>query len=110
MTDISQLTPQDFEPLIGQAFFVSSDFGQVALTLDNIKHGSEATLRDSPVEIEGRVLPPRRAFSLTLEGPREPLLEAQIYRMQMPGIGGVELFVSPFRQDADCTLYEIGFS
>lgn len=80
------------------------------MRLDNVKLLSEATRRDNHLEIDGRVLPPRQAFALTLEGPREPLLYQGVYEIAFPDLGTHLLFVSPFRQDHDCTLYEIAFS
>lgn len=110
MIDLAQLTPQSFEPLIGKDFVVMGPHGEVALSLDNIKHGSAATLRDASVEIDGVVLPPRQAFALTLEGPLEPLLASQAYDIRVPELGEMMLLLSPFRQDQNCTLYEIAFS
>ncbi|WGW02977.1 DUF6916 family protein [Tropicibacter oceani] len=110
MIDLAALTPQDFEPLVGKGFVVRGDEGALVLTLDNIKLLSEATIRDSHIEIDGKVLPPRRAFSLVLEGPREPLLDGCMHEVEIPGLGQAALFVSPFRQDQTCALYEINFS
>jgi hypothetical protein len=110
MTDIAHLTPPDFEPLIGQDIVVSTETGEVRLKIDNIKHGSAATLRDNHLEVDGVVLPPRQAFALTLEGPREPILPSMMYAMQLPQMGELHLFLSAFRQDHNCVLYEITFS
>lgn len=110
MTDIAQLLPADFEPLIGQDIVVTTEHGQVRLKIDNIKHGSAATLRDNHVEIDGVVYPPRQAFAVTLEGPHEPVIPSMMYPMQIPQMGEMHLFISAFRQDHDCVLYEIAFS
>ena len=109
MIDIADMTHETFAPLVGQMLVVAGPSGPVEMRLDNVKLLSEATRRDNRVEIDGRVLPPRRAFALTLEGPREPVLGQATYGVDFPGLGQYALFVSPFRQDHDCALYEIPF-
>lgn len=109
MTDIAALLPEDFEPLVGKPLTLSVDGGDFTLMLDNIKRMSAGTKRDNHIEIDGKVLPPRQAFALTLEGPREPVLSPQAYEFDLPGLGKAALFMSPFRQDHDCTLYEVLF-
>jgi len=110
MTDIPHLSPQDFDPLIGQGFVVVGEHGELTVTLDNVKHWPGATLRDTHVEIDDVVLPPRLPFSLTLEGPAEPVLPSQTYEFRIPELGDMILMMSPFRQDQTCTLYEITFN
>lgn len=108
--DLIAADHDSFAPFVGTVFTAAAPAGPVALTLDNVKLLSEATRRDNRVEIDGREHPPRRAFSLTFEGPTEPVLPQGIYRLEHPGCGTLELFLSPFRQDRDCMLYEAGFS
>lgn len=108
MTDLALLKPTDFEPLCGCA--VAVEGVPVTLTLDNVKEHGPHTRRDGHIEIGGRVLPPRQAFALVLEGPREPLLGQGTYGLDFPGLGTLGLFMVPFRQDATCTLYEITFN
>lgn len=108
--DIAGMTHETFAPLVGQTLVLRADEVTLELLLDNVKLLSEATRRDNHLEIDGQVLPPRRAFALTLEGPREPLLHQGVYEIGFPGLGTHLLFVSPFRQDHDCALYEIAFS
>ena len=110
MTDPADMTPEMFEPLIGEAVTVAGPEGAFALRLDNIRQGSEHTMRDGEVEIDGRLLPARRAFSLALEGPRDPVLAKGCYPVDLPGVGEMVLFVSPFHRDQRRTLYEIGFN
>ena len=64
-------------------------------------------LRD---EIDGKVIPPRSAFALTFEGPRAPILKQAMYQMSHAELGDISLFLSPFRQDASCALYESVFN
>ena len=110
MTEVAELTHKDFEGLVGQAISVFGDFGEVLLTLDSIKLYSEASRRDNHLEIDGKVLPPRDAFALTLEGPLDPQLAPQTYEVLFPGMARMSLFLSPFRQEQSCMLYEIAFS
>ena len=108
--DLTTVTHETFAPYVSTVFTVETEAGPVELTLDNIKLRSEATIRDNRVEIDGVVYPPRRAFALTFEGPREPVLSPQVYAFSHPLIGRLEMFLSGFRQDADCMLYESSFS
>jgi hypothetical protein len=108
--DLNTATHETFRPFVGSVFSVSAASGPVELTLDNVKLASEATIRDSHVEVDGVVLPPRRAFALTFEGPQTPVLHQGIYPLDHPEIGRLDLFLVPFRQDAVCSLYESVFS
>lgn len=110
MTDIADLTHDSFSGLVGTTVTVLTRLGPVALTLDNIKLFSQTTLRDNHLEIDGKVLPPRRAFALTLEGPLEPELPPDTYEIEIGDLGKMVLFLSAFRRDQTCMLYEIAFS
>lgn len=103
-------THETFAPFVGQRFTVQGPGGPLPLVLDNVKLFSEATRRDNHLEIDGVVYPPRRAFALTLEGPKDPLLPDAIYTVDLPGGDRLDLYVKPFRQDHDCTLYEVVFN
>jgi len=98
------------QPHCGQEFTVMAPDGAVVLVLDNVKLLSEATKRDNKLVIDGRELPPRRAFSLTFEGPHDPVLPPRTYPVSHATLGQFDMFLSAFRQDQDCTLYEAGFS
>lgn len=108
--DLITATAETFRPHVGTAFTCDSDAGPVVLRLDNIKVFEGSTIRDNHLEIAGVVYPPRKAFALTLIGPREPLLRQGLRVLAHPGLGPLTLFVSPFRQDHDCTLYESVFN
>ncbi|MGB6229677.1 MAG: hypothetical protein WBF53_06070 [Litorimonas sp.] len=99
-------THEDFEPLVGSAFAFETSSGPVDLMLDNIVMHSELYMRDSTVEIEGFVIPPRRGFALTFVGPHDPMLQSLTYSVTHPETGRIDLFLSAFRQDQDATLYE----
>ncbi|PWK60649.1 DUF6916 family protein [Roseicyclus mahoneyensis] len=108
--DLVTATADSFRPHIGQDFTVNSVAGPLVLRLDNIKIFEGSTVRDNHLEIGGVVYPPRKAFALTLIGPREPVLRPGLMALSYPHIGPLTLFVSPFRQDHDCTLYEAVFN
>ena len=108
--NLMNATEETFEPFIGSAFVFETDFGRVELTLDNIKAFPSSTVRDNHLEIDGEVVPPRKAFALTFVGSREPVLPSSTYKVTHETTGTFDLFLSPFRQDHDCMLYESTFN
>lgn len=108
--DLITATAETFRPHVGQRFTVDSVAGPVILTLDNIKVFEGSTIRDNHLEIGGVVYPPRKAFALTFEGPRDPVLRQGMMTLHHQDIGALTLFVSPFRRDHDCALYETVFN
>ena len=110
MTDLEQITYDNFSGIVGEQITVAATDASIKMKIDNVKLHSQGSMRDSHVEIDGRTLPPRRAFTLTLEGPRDPLLPQGNYEMDFPGHTRMVLFMAPFRQEHDCTLYEIIFA
>ncbi|WP_136442428.1 DUF6916 family protein [Pacificoceanicola onchidii] len=110
MIDLATLAPGHFEPLTGKSITVTAGGESVSMTLDNVKSLGAKTKRDSHLEIDGKVIPPREAFVIVIEGPREPVVDQGVYAIDFPELGTLELFMVPFRQDHSCMLYEIGFS
>lgn len=108
--DLATADAETFRPHLGEVFKVASTLGQIDLTLDNIKHFAGSTVRDAEVVMDGTVLLPRKAFALTFVGPRDPVLQAGLARMENPRTGPLTLFISPFRRDRDCMLYESVFN
>jgi hypothetical protein len=108
--DLVTATADTFRPHVGQSFTVATTAGPVTLVLDNVKVFEGSTIRDNRVEVGGLLHPPRKAFALTFEGPREPVLAPRQMDLTHPTLGHLPLFVSPFRQDHDCTLYEAVFN
>jgi len=112
--DIGFAESSDFEPYVGKVFTILLDDREVPVTLDNVKVLRGSDVRDTVVKIDGVELPPRQAFALTFEGPLEPQLGQGIYTFRLPKLGETEqelaLFLSPFRRDAACMLYESVFN
>jgi len=49
-------------------------------------------------------------FSMTLAGPRAPLLPQGTYPVRHPELGIIQLFLVPAAQDAESTQYEVTFN
>jgi hypothetical protein len=101
---------ETFRPYLGETFTVASTLGPVELVLDNIKSFAGSGVRDAEVVVDGTVLPPRVAFALTFVGPLDPVLESGLAPLDNPRAGALTLFLSPFRRDRDCMLYESVFN
>ncbi len=108
--DLADLTPETMSPYVAQSFGVETSMGEVSLTLDNVKIFEKSDIRDNVLEIDGRELPARKAFALTFEGPIDPQLESDSYKVTHETLGTFALFLSPFRRDRDCMLYEAVFN
>jgi len=108
--DLITATSSDFEPFVGQKFYIDLDEGPIELVLDNVKINKDPSVRDNHLEIGDVFYPPRQSFALTFEGPREPILVSKVYSVRNDQIGDMELFISAFRQDHDCMLYESVFN
>ncbi len=108
--DLITATHETFAPFVSHQFAVQRPDGVVMLTLDNVKifHGS--TVRDNELVIDGVLYPPRKAFALTWEGPVEPELPPGTYDIHNDQTGVMTLYVSPFRKDQTCMLYESVFN
>ncbi len=108
--DLITATHETFEPFVAQKFTVTTGDGDIELLLDNVKifHGS--MIRDNELVIDGVLYPPRKAFALTWEGPRDALLPSGMHCVAHPELGQLDLFIKPFRQDHDCILYETVFN
>lgn len=97
--DIATLTPESFEPLIGETVTVTTTEGSMELRITRVEPRGDAPE-------EGM----RAPFTLTLVGPVAPILEQGAWPMSLPGLGETALFLSPFAQVGDETRYEINFS
>ncbi|MBK7470653.1 MAG: hypothetical protein IPI73_08515 [Betaproteobacteria bacterium] len=98
MNDV--LKPTDFSSLTA------------ALTM-NVKIGEAISTLEFAV-LDVRPHPPHRhreaPFSVTLSGPRDPLLPQGTYPVRHPELGVLQLFLVPASQDATSTTYEVTFN
>lgn len=53
---------------------------------------------------------PREPFSLLFRGPKEPILPQQVYHLEHPRLGSVELFLVPVGPDTVGMQYEAVFT
>lgn len=94
------LKPEDFASLTGP-LTISVKVGEVItvieLTVLAVQRRPPHRFRDAP-------------FSLTLSGPRNPLLPQGTYAVQHPDLGIIELFMVPLSQGAQSTQYEVTFN
>ncbi|MGI3187460.1 DUF6916 family protein [Nioella aestuarii] len=89
--DLISATRESFSDFVGQRFDVQTESNSLSLLLDNVKIFQGSTVRDNHIEIDGVFYPPRKAFALTWEGPREPILASGIYSVTHPETGKLEL-------------------
>lgn len=99
--DIATLTAETLEPLVGEVVEVDTSEGKLALRLDKVEPHPGANARTGAA---------RAGFTMTLSGPLSPMLEQGAWQMSLPGLGGAALFLSPFSQTQEATLYEIVFN
>ena len=87
--DLLELSRATFERLVGSDFRVLVDETRsVSVKLVQCRALPPASQRDDPAI---RAEP----FSLLFKGPRELVLEQQIYRLEHPDLGSLELFLVP---------------
>ncbi|WP_049643247.1 DUF6916 family protein [Candidatus Rhodobacter oscarellae] len=108
--NVARASEDIFKPLVRDTFRVAVGSQTIELTLDNIKIFENSGVRDTKVVVEGVEIPAKKAFALTLEGPREPVLDPTIYALSHDTLGTMQVYMSPFRQDATSTLYEVVFN
>jgi hypothetical protein len=92
------VTLAHFQPLVGSAF---------TLQLDDATRLSAQLIEARPghyANPEGRA-----PFSLTFEGPHEPVLPQRIYRLGHAQLGSLELFLVPVARSATGLHYEAVF-
>ena len=99
-------TSDSFAPFVKETFVFKTEVGDIELVLHNVKLYPDTHKRDAVVEIDGVEIPARQPFSLTWEGPREPVVPQGNYEVSHPVAGSITLMVKPFMQDARNTVYE----
>jgi len=96
-TPLEQLTPADFQALVGQRFTVVQNEGDLALELAAV-----------------RALPPhaRRAepFALLFQGPRHPVLPQRIHVLAHGELGAIPMFLVPVQGGGEGVAYEAIFN
>jgi len=101
---LDRLTSGDFSPYLHQTF--------------RIHAGSPVPLDVELIEVSELGLDPandeevlrRRAFSIVLRGPREPLLPQRIYEVEHEELGTLGLFLVPIGPDREGMRYEAVFT
>lgn len=94
--DSSAPTLGDFSARVGRDFAIATDAGSVSLAL-------EAAEPLGAGERHGG------AFELLFRGPREPVLEQAVHRMEEGG-DSFEIFIVPIAQDDAGTRYQAIFN
>ena len=108
--NIADVDQHTFEPFVGREFTVVFDDGELVLKLDNIKVFERSGKRSFAVVADGEEILPRQPFALTWEGPLDPELRADNYRITHPDTGEMVLYLSPFMREPGAMLYESVFS
>ena len=96
---LDKVTKDTFQPVQGDVF-------QLAL-------GPDQTIPLELTAVRGtglQGLADREQFSLHFRGPSAPALPQQIYRLEHPALGALEIFLVPIRHDAGGMIYEAVFT
>jgi hypothetical protein len=96
---LSQLTHAHFADRLQEAFLI--DLGSSTLEVELI-----AAELLGPVPESGR----RKPFSVVFQGPKEPVLPQQIYRLEHPEMGTLEVFLVPIGPNTKGQRYELVFT
>lgn len=107
--DLVTADEESFRPFVGETFTIKALI-DVPLTLDNIRTFINPSLRDKRVIVNDVELPVRKPFALTFTGPLDRELASDSFIVSHPELGEFALFLSPFRRDHDCMLYESLFN
>jgi hypothetical protein len=100
MTDLADLTADDFSPHAGSRYWLHPGGGAepIPLELVEVKAGGRALRRN------------RQAFSLVFRGPLRPSVPQAIYRLEHDAMGALDLFLVPITPDPQGALYEAVFT
>jgi Domain of unknown function (DUF6916) len=100
MTDLADLTANDFSPHAGSRFLLHHRGGgePISLELVEVNAGAQALRRG------------RQAFSLLFRGPLRPGLPQSIYRLEHEAMGALEIFLVPMTPEPAGALYEAVFT
>ena len=96
---LSHLTHADFTDRLHETFRI--DLGSSTLEVELI-----AAELLGPAPETGR----REPFSVLFQGPKEPILPQQIYRLEHPQMGTLEVFLVPIGPNPKGQRYELVFT
>ena len=101
---LDTLTSADFSPYLNQTFRIHAESSRSleAELIEVSELGPDPT-RDEEVLR-------KRAFSIVLRGPREPLLPQRIYQVEHEELGMLGLFLVPIGPDGEGMRYEAVFT
>jgi hypothetical protein len=95
-----RLSTETFVPALGTAFATHTDAGPLDLTLTAVdtreQHSPDAPAGWQP-------------FTLTFEGPVDPILVQRTYRMDSDVVGSHDVFLVPVGRDDKATRYQAVF-
>ena len=94
---LDQLTPADFQTLVGQRFTVVQNEGDLALELAEVRALPPHARRSEP-------------FALIFQGPRHPVLPQRIHTLAHAEIGALAMFLVPVQGAGDGIAYEAIFN
>jgi hypothetical protein len=99
--DVSLLTASHFERHLGSSFRLCAD---PAVDVELLEVGEVGVGSGAP--------PPtaRAPFSIVFLGPREPILQQRIYRLEHDELGTLDLFLVPIGRDDAGVRYEAVFT
>jgi len=97
---LNELTGNHFRPLIQSSVRVDMSGGE----------GLELTLIEVADPFPAPAGQARRPFSLVYRGPLRRFLPQGLYPLAHPGLGTLEIFIVPVRQDADGFIYQAVFN
>ena len=96
---LDKVTKDTFQPVQGEVFNLVLRPGEIIpLELTAVRGTG----------LQG--LASREQFSLHFKGPAAPALPQQIYRLEHPALGALEIFLVPIRRDGEGMTYEAVFT
>ncbi len=100
MTDLTNLTSDDFAPHAGSRFRLHAEGAAEPLELElvEVTSGGRGVRRDD------------RAFSLVFRGPRGLYLPQRIYRLEHEALGTLEIFLVSIAPDPQGSCFEAVFT
>ena len=95
--DLAALTCSDFEPHLGEIFYLQSTAGAVSLRLTQVRKLGQATRAGG-------------AFSLEFVMPVGPVLPQAAYPLNHSALGSLAIFLVPIGRTEDGVTYEAIFT